>query len=150
MEVKGTPSPRPPTIARATAVGALVGAMLFLTLFVAQLIKLGETGYAVPNMRTLPDGRRVLGFTWDLRLLNVPARLFHRYTRLPWTRPQVLEYPHDPRPTRAGWSFAAWFTVGVCGFSVVFAPVGTAVGLVVRRARQARYNASNAAALPRG
>lgn len=126
---------KPRTIARAASVGALVGAFAFLMLFAVQLIKLGETGYAVPNMRTLPDGRRVLGFTWDLRLLNLPAMLFHRHTRLPWMRPQVLEYPHDPRPTRAGWSFAAWFTVGVCGFSAAFAMLGAAAGLLSRLAR---------------
>lgn len=132
------PRPRAPSFARAVCIGAIIGVVAFTSLLAVQLIKVGETGYAVPNLRTMPDGRRVLGFTWDLRLLNLPARLLHRHTRLPCFRPQVLEHPHEPRPTRPGWSFAAWLTVGVGGYALAFATSGAVTWIALRHRRPRR------------
>ena len=89
------------------------------------------------NLREMPDGRRVPAFTWDLRLLNLPARLLHRHTALPCIRPQVVEYPHEPRPTRRGWSFAAWFGVGVGGYGAGFATAAAVAWVALRRRRAA-------------
>lgn len=108
---------------------------VFASLLFVQVLKVGKTGYSVPRLRTMPDGRRVPAFTWDLRLLSLPARLVHRHTRLPWIRPQVVEYPHEPRPTRPGWSFVGRISVGVGGYAVFFAILGALTSIAVRRLR---------------
>lgn len=123
--------------ARALCLGAIIGAAAFASLLAVQVIKVGKTGYSVPNLRTMPDGRRTPAFTWDLRLLNLPARLLHRHTRLAiW--PQVVEHADKPRPTRPGWSFAAWLAVGVGGYAMSFAGLGALTWLVARGRRAVR------------